>query len=928
MIKRGAYLLLFLMTFLYGFSQEYLLNPSFEGSIGQAGTPPYWDSCYTASTPNVQPGLYGVYHPPSDGETYLGLLTRLNGSLEDCYSVLSIPLSKDSCYKFQIDLAFWEYMGNYPYVDPIIIRIFGSNENCVKDNILWTSPLIDNTDWETFEFIIHNEEYDITDITIETDFAQPNYYKGYMLLDNIRITQYPQFELGNDTTLTLCSNDSVVLDPGPGFETYLWQDGSTTQTYIADTTGLYWVQAFNEEGCSWTDSVYITVEEYLLMESEMIDSTLVCEGQEITITASIINGAEPYSYEWLTLPDTTESVTVVVESTIYYPVLITDLCGNTLLDSIKIVMVPSPDVDLGPDTLICPVGGEYTIHAGSEFSQYSWQDGSTDSVFTLHESGIYWVEVTSGFGCTARDSIMIDLFPPVSLELGNDTTLCVGESVTFHAGDEFIEYLWQDYSTDSNYTAYTTGTYWVTVIDINGCEASDSIYASFIIPPMVNIGPDTSMCTGEEIILNAGSEFNSYLWQNSDTSQYHLVSQEGWYWVTVDNGCGSDTDSLYVEAYPSPEPHLGNDTTLCAGEYFLLQPGGQYITYLWQDNSTSNDFYVYESGFYSVTVTNIYNCVGSDEIVVDISSPEINLGQDSTICYNDSLYLSPGDNFAYYLWQDGSNEPYYHITSSGAYSVFVEDEFGCTDEDDVELVLVWAPTVDLGEDQIMCSGDIVTLEVPVGPYTYLWNGVEGTATYKVSHGGECTVQLLNMCGDAVDSIYIEEVETPSIDLGEDVLLNPDESIELDAGFGYDSYLWQDGSVNQFYLVSPDNVNMQDPNYSVEVMMGPCMGSDTVEVFLFIVELPIVFTPNNDGANDFFLPMDNSWNGITSHHISVFNRWGEEVWESESFENGWDGKRNGNTVADGTYFWVLEVYYGPDNLKQVQKGNVTVLGSGG
>ena len=55
MIRGGAILLLLLMTFLSGVTQEYLPNPSFEGSIGQAGTPPDWDSCYTASTPNVQP---------------------------------------------------------------------------------------------------------------------------------------------------------------------------------------------------------------------------------------------------------------------------------------------------------------------------------------------------------------------------------------------------------------------------------------------------------------------------------------------------------------------------------------------------------------------------------------------------------------------------------------------------------------------------------------------------------------------------------------------------------------------------------------------------------------------------------------------------------------------------------------------------------
>ena len=59
---------------------------------------------------------------------------------------------------------------------------------------------------------------------------------------------------------------------------------------------------------------------------------------------------------------------------------------------------------------------------------------------------------------------------------------------------------------------------------------------------------------------------------------------------------------------------------------------------------------------------------------------------------------------------------------------------------------------------------------------------------------------------------------------------------------------------------------------------------------------------------------------------VFNRWGEKVCESTDFETGWDGKQNGRYVAEGTYFWVLEVYYGSNNIKQILKGSLTVLGS--
>ncbi|MCD4732399.1 MAG: gliding motility-associated C-terminal domain-containing protein [Bacteroidales bacterium] len=93
-----------------------------------------------------------------------------------------------------------------------------------------------------------------------------------------------------------------------------------------------------------------------------------------------------------------------------------------------------------------------------------------------------------------------------------------------------------------------------------------------------------------------------------------------------------------------------------------------------------------------------------------------------------------------------------------------------------------------------------------------------------------------------------------------------------------------------------------------------------------MEIPMVITPNGDGANDTFKPGD-GWSAINNHKIIVFNRWGEKVWESSDFTSGWDGKnKNGNYVTDGTYFWVLEVLYGPDNVKRVYKGSLTVFGT--
>jgi hypothetical protein len=243
-MKTRFYLTVFIILILSGVKAQYLENPSFEGIVGQPGIPHNWDSCNYNSSPNLQPGKYGVTFPPSDGNTYLGIYARPDNTWEDAHTTLNIPFAHDSCYIFKIDLAYVDVL-SFTTVDPIKLTIYGDNEICAKSNVLWVSSPIDNDEWETFEFLIHNEAFDITELVIEANYTGSFPYAGYALVDNIRIERFPEFDLGNDTTLTLCSGDSIVLDPGSGFVSYLWQDGSTSQTYVADTTGLYWVQAFN-----------------------------------------------------------------------------------------------------------------------------------------------------------------------------------------------------------------------------------------------------------------------------------------------------------------------------------------------------------------------------------------------------------------------------------------------------------------------------------------------------------------------------------------------------------------------------------------------------------------------------------------------------------------------------------------------------------
>ena len=304
---------------------------------------------------------------------------------------------------------------------------------------------------------------------------------------------------------------------------------------------------------------------------------------------------------------------------------------------------------------------------------------------------------------------------------------------------------------------------------------------------------------------------------------------------------------------------------------------------------------------------------------------EVELGQDTVFCDGTSWTLDAGYGFDTFSWNTGGNTQTIEVTAGGEYWVEVEYYFGCPSSDTIFLELIPLPDTDLGDDLGFCKGDSVILTGSEGNFEYLWQDGDTNQTYTVTKEGNYELTESNFCGEDSDDIYIEEYALPEIDLGDDDILFPGESIELDAGEGFDPYIWQDGSGERFYLVTYEGHT--DTLYYVEVTNADlCKSTDTIIIEIFSVKIPIVITPNADLSNDRFEPKEGSWNGINDHTMFVYNRWGEKVWESNDFPSGWDAKRNGKYVADGTYFWILEIYYGPKNVKKVYKGSLTVLGT--
>jgi len=159
-------------------------NPSFEGEAPHDATIPIgWLACEAFTTPDILPGVWGVYTEASDGDTFLGLITRNDGSWESITQRLSRTIRKKECYSFNFDLArATTYSG---YNTPIKLRIWGSKDKCSKDQLLFESPEIKNSFWQknNCEFTANQAiRYIIIEATIKEGNSS---YQGNILIDNL-----------------------------------------------------------------------------------------------------------------------------------------------------------------------------------------------------------------------------------------------------------------------------------------------------------------------------------------------------------------------------------------------------------------------------------------------------------------------------------------------------------------------------------------------------------------------------------------------------------------------------------------------------------------------------------------------------------------------------------------------------------------------
>jgi len=231
-----------------------------------------------------------------------------------------------------------------------------------------------------------------------------------------------------------------------------------------------------------------------------------------------------------------------------------------------------------------------------------------------------------------------------------------------------------------------------------------------------------------------------------------------------------------------------------------------------------------------------------------------------------------------------------------------------------------ALTVSLGNDTSICGSTSLTLNAGNTGSSYMWSTGATTQTLSVNTSGDYSVTVSNNGCSAIDTINVNYTEAPLVSLGNDTSLCGQPLITINAGNLGCSYLWSTNATTQTIDVAASG------NYAVSVTCGDCpLVKDDINISISgeatSLYIPNTFTPDKNGKNDVFKPIGE---GVTNYNLKIFDRWGEQLFESTDINTGWDGTYKGRLAQPDNYVWNIE-YMDACSKKMIKKlGNVLLM----
>lgn len=372
--------------------------------------------------------------------------------------------------------------------------------------------------------------------------------------------------------------------------------------------------------------------------------------------------------------------------------------------------------------------------------------------------------------------------------------------------------------------------------------------------------------------------------------------------------------------------------TFCAGDSVTLDAGNGYASYLWSNGATSQTVVITASGNYSVTVTNGGACSVSSTNTINVTVnpapvPVIaSSGGSSVICEGVPDTLNAGSGYTGYLWSTAEVSQTIIVDSTGIYSVTVTDANGCSGSASLPLVESSFPdTIILASGPTsFCQGDFVTLDAGNGYISYLWNTGETTQTITADSTGIYSVLVTDANGCKNDSaatyIAVNVNTNPVLSVSPDDTINLGLSDTLTAS-GALTYQWEPGNGSgTTFIVSP----AVETTYTViGTDSNGCVDTAMVTIYVdtkCVYWLPNVFSPNGDAQND---ELKIYGRGLEWIYLTVFDRWGNRVFESSDINAAWDGNYQGNLLNTGVYVYILKGKCVSTGEEFEKHGNVTL-----
>ncbi|MBK5285979.1 MAG: SprB repeat-containing protein, partial [Bacteroidia bacterium] len=517
--------------------------------------------------------------------------------------------------------------------------------------------------------------------------------------------------IGSSTTI------AASVSGGTTPFTYAWTPSASLTTPAAQTstatpssTTTYTVTVTDSAGCISVSNVIVVVNPLPVLVTT--GDVSLCLGQSTTLG---IAGADTYVWSPSTALSATTGNSVDANPTVTTTYTITgtnSTTGCTGTATLTVTVNPLPLVVTPPAPVICSGGNVNITLSGAAYYHWTPQtgitsvNGSDSSAVTvsLTQTTCYTVVGFSAEGCSATTSFCVTVNPnpvPVIVPSG-PTVFCLGGSVDLLA-TPVGTYLWSTSDTTQSIQVMSTGTFTVTVTDVNGCtgtSAPQNVTVNPLPTPSISpVGP-IAFCQGDSIVLTATGGV-SFLWSNSSITQSIVANASGTYTVTVTdiNNCSSAT-SVVVNVIPPPPAVISpaGPVLICSNNpATLFANTGPGYTYQWYFNGnpivgeTTDQYTTSVPGLYSVSVTDAIGCssvsndvqvaLGAGPVVTIVSPPALG-------CLQNTIYIDYGPQSitltavatpvaASYLWSTGETTQSITVTTAGNYSVIAFDANGC-----------------------------------------------------------------------------------------------------------------------------------------------------------------------------------------------------------------------------------------------------------